>query len=114
MFTETVPPGAAIPRHKHPSSEEILILQSGRTRVHLGETVKEVGAGATVLIHQDAWISAEVIGNEPVSLVAIFSEPGFEEYMRAISVREGEPNNPMSKAELDTVRAQHPHSVAYE
>ena len=81
--------------------------------MHLGETVKDVGAGATVLIHQDTWISAEVIGNGPVSLVAIFSEPGFEEYMRAISVREGEPNNPMSKAELDTVRAQHPHAVTY-
>ena len=114
MFTETVPPGAAIPKHKHPGSEEILILQSGRTRVHLGETVKEVGAGATVLIHQDTWISAEVIGSQPVSLVAIFSEPGFEEYLRAISVREGEPNNPMSKAELDAVRAQHPHAVTYK
>src|SRR5262249_40884125 len=43
MFTEELPPGAAIPRHKHPSSEEILILQTGRTRVHLGEIVKEVG-----------------------------------------------------------------------
>jgi len=114
MFTEELPPGAAIPRHKHPGCEEILVLQTGRTRVHLGETVKEVGAGATVFIPQDTWISAEVIGSEPVSLVAIFSEPGFEEYMRAISVREGEPNTPMSKAELDAVRAQHPHAATYK
>ena len=114
MFTEELPPGAAIPRHKHPGSEEILVLQTGRTRVHLGETVKEVGAGATVFIPQDTWISAEVIGDEPVSLVAIFSEPGYEKYMRAISVREGEPNVPMSKAELDAVRSQHPHAVAYK
>jgi len=114
MFTEDLPPGAAIPRHKHPGSEEILILQTGRTRVYLGDTVREVGSGATVFIPQDTWISAEVIGNEPVSLVAIFSEPGFEEYMRAISVREGEPSAPMSKLELDAVRAQHPHAVAYK
>ena len=114
MFTEELPPGAAIPRHKHPNSEEILILQTGRTRVHLGETVKEVQAGATVLIPEDTWISAEVVGSAPVSLVAIFAEPGFEEYMRAISVREGEPNTPMSKAELDAVRSQHPHAVAYK
>ena len=91
IFTEDLPPGAAIPRHKHPGSEEILVLQTGRTRVHLGDTVKEVGAGATVFIPADTWISAEVVGSEPVSLIAIFSEPGFEEYMRAISVREGEP-----------------------
>src|SRR5262245_4102139 len=38
MFTEDLPPGAAIPRHKHPGSEEILILQSGRSRVYLGDT----------------------------------------------------------------------------
>ena len=114
MFTEELAPGGAIPRHKHPGCEEILVLQTGRTRVHLGETVKEVGAGASVFIPQDTWISAEVIGNEPVSLVAIFSEPGFEEYMRAISVREGQPNAPMSKPELDAVRAQHPHAVSYK
>ena len=114
MFTEELPPGAAIPRHKHPGSEEILILQTGRTRVHLGEIAKEVGPGATVFIPQDTWFSAEVIGNQPVSLVAVFSEPGYDEYMRAISVREGQPNSPMSKAELDAVRAQHPHAVNYK
>jgi len=114
MFTETLPSGTAIPRHKHSGSEEILILQSGRSRVHLGDIVREVGAGATVFIPEDTWISVEVVGSEPVGLVAIFAEPGFEEYMRAISVREGEPNAPMSRAELDTVRAQHPHAVAYK
>ena len=114
MFTEDLPAGAAIPRHKHPAAEEILILQSGRTRVHLGDTVREVGSGATVFIPQDTWISAEVIGDQPVSLIAIFSEPGFEEYMRAISVREGEQNTPMSKQELEAVRAQHAHAVGYK
>jgi quercetin dioxygenase-like cupin family protein len=114
MFTEELTPGAAIPRHKHPGSEEILILQTGRTRVHLDETVKEVRAGATVFIPPDTWISAEVIGNEPVSLIAIFSERGFEEYMGAISVREGEVNTAMSKAELDAVRARLPHAVTYK
>src|ERR1051326_9541144 len=71
MFTEELTPSGAIPRHKHPGCEEILVLQTGRTRVHLGETVKEVGASATVFIPQDTWISAEVIGSERVSLIAI-------------------------------------------
>jgi len=114
MFTEDLPPGAGIPRHRHPGSDEILILQTGRTRVHLGDATKEVGPGASVLIPHDTWISADVLGNEPVSLIAIFSEPGFEEYMRAISVREGEPNIPMSKEELAAVRAKHPHAVSYK
>jgi quercetin dioxygenase-like cupin family protein len=114
MFTEDLPPGASIPVHKHPGCEEILILQTGHSRVHLGTTTKEVGPGASVLIPPDTWISVDVIGNEPVSLIAIFSEPGFEQYMRAISVREEEPNTPMSKKELDAVRAQHPHAVTYK
>lgn len=114
MFTERLPAGGAIPRHKHPGSEEILVLQTGKSRVHLGDATKEVGQGATVFIPEDTWISLEVIGTEPVNLIAIFSAPGFEEYMRAISVREGEPNSPMSKQELDAVRARHPEAVNYK
>lgn len=67
-----------------------------------------------MFIPPDTWISAEVIGTEPVSLIAIFSEPGFEQHMRAISVREGEPNTPLSKAELDAARAQHRHAMSYK
>jgi quercetin dioxygenase-like cupin family protein len=114
MFTEDLPPGASIPAHKHPECEEILILQTGHSRVHLGTTTKEVGPGASVLIPPDTWISVDVIGNEPVSLIAIFSEPGFEQYMRAISVREGEPNTPISKPELEVIRAHYNHAVNYK
>ena len=114
VFTEELPPGAAIPKHRHPGAEEVLILQTGKSRVHLGEVTREVGAGATVFIPEDTWISLEVTGNEPVSLVAIFSEPGFEEYMRAISVREGEANQALSKEELTAIRERHKHAANYE
>jgi quercetin dioxygenase-like cupin family protein len=114
LFTEDLAPGASIPRHKHPGAEEIVILQTGTSRVHLGDIVKDVGAGATVFIPPGTWISVDNIGREPVSLIAIFSEPGYEEYMRAISVREGEDNSPLSKDELNAIRKQHPHSVIYE
>ncbi|MBZ5506663.1 MAG: cupin domain-containing protein [Acidobacteriia bacterium] len=114
MFTEDLPPGASIPAHKHPEMEEIIVLQTGRSRVHLGDTVREVGPGATVFIPPGTWISVDSIGTEPVSLVAIFSQPGFEEYMRAISVREGETNAPLSKEQLDGIRAHHPHAVTYK
>ncbi len=97
MFTEELPPGSAIPKHKHPQSEEIVILLTGRSRVHLGDATREVGPGASVFIPAETWISAEVIGTEPVSLIAIFSEPGFEQYMRAISVREGDSRAQKSK-----------------
>lgn len=114
VFAEDVPPGVTLPLHKHPYAEEILVLQTGRSRVHLGNTVRVVGPGATVFIPADTLISVDNIGTEPVSLVAIFSEPGFDEYMRAISVREGENSTPMSKTELDAIRAQHSHDVSYK
>ena len=98
----------------HPGAEEIVILQTGTSRVHLGDTVRDVAAGATVFIPPGTWISVDNIGKEPVSLIAIFSEPGYEEYMRAISVREGEKNSPLSKDELNAIRKQHPHAVIYE
>jgi hypothetical protein len=82
--------------------------------VHLGDTMREVGAGATEFIPEDTWISAEVVGTEPVSLSAIFSEPGFEEYMRAISVREGQLNTPISKSELGELGSQHSHAVSHK
>ena len=113
MFTENLPPGASIPAHKHPECEEILILETGHSRVHVGESTKEVGPGASVLIPPDTWISVDVVGNEAVSLIAIFSEPGFEQYMRAISVREGEPNTPISRTELKSIREHHDHAVNY-
>jgi mannose-6-phosphate isomerase-like protein (cupin superfamily) len=114
MFTEDLPPGASIPVHRHPECEEILILKTGHSRVHLGTITKEVGPGASVLIPRDTWISVDVIGNEPVSLIAIFSEPGFEQYMRAISVREGEANTAISTPELEVIRAHHNHAVNYK
>jgi quercetin dioxygenase-like cupin family protein len=114
MFTEKLPPGASIPKHKHPECEEILILQTGHSRVHLGNTTRDVGAGASVLIPPNTWISVDVVGDDPVSLIAIFSEPGFEDYMRAISVREGEASTPISKPELEAIRAHHSHAVNYD
>jgi quercetin dioxygenase-like cupin family protein len=114
MFTEDLPPGASVPWHKHPGAEKILILQTGASRVHLGDSVREVGAGVTVFIPADTWVSVDSIGKEPVSLIAIFSDPGYEEYMRAISVRDGETNLPLSKTELDAIRKQHPHAVIYK
>jgi quercetin dioxygenase-like cupin family protein len=114
MFTEDLAPGASVPRHKHPGAEEIVILQTGTSRVHLGDTVRDVGAGATVFIPPGTWISVDNIGKDPVSLTAIFSQPGYEEYLRAISVREGESNSPLSKDALNAIRKQHPHAVIYE
>jgi hypothetical protein len=55
-----------------------------------------------------------VCGSGVISFAFIFSAPGFEEFMRAESVREGEKNVPLSKAEDDEIQRKHAHAVIYK
>jgi hypothetical protein len=57
-----------------------------------------------VFIPRDTWISATNASHSPIHLLAIFSRPGFENYMRAISARPGEPLKPLSQDELTRLR----------
>ena len=114
LFTADIAPGGAIHAHRHPHADEILYIESGTARVHLGDSVRDVHAGATVFIPAGTWISAENTGNEPISMSAIFSAPGFEDFMRAGSVREGEKNVPLTEAENDQIEKAHLGDVVYK
>jgi len=70
---------------RHPEADEILFLQNGTARAHLGDMVREVHAGASVFISAGTWISADNLGSAAINLVAIFSAPGFEGFMRETS-----------------------------
>jgi quercetin dioxygenase-like cupin family protein len=114
LFTADIAPGGAIHAHRHPHADEMLFLQSGTARVHLGESIRDVHAGATVFIPAGTWIAAENIGSDPISMLAIFSAPGFEDFMRAGSVREGEKNVPLTEAENDQIEKAHAGDVIYK
>ena len=114
FVTEDLPPGGKIETHRHPGSDEILFLQNGMAKVILGDVVREVQGGATVFIPANTWVSVNNIGSDPIRLIAIFSAPGFEEYMRAESVREGEKVVPLSKAEDEEIMRKHAHAVIYK
>lgn len=93
---EELAPGASIPKHRHLSQDEILLIQSGKAHVWLGEQERDLHAGALVFIPANTWISAKNIGTEPISLTFIFSAPGFEDTMRCNSVPAGETPTPIS------------------
>lgn len=112
--TEDLPPGAKIDRHKHPGSDEILFFQNGKARVNVGESVREVHGGATVFIPANTWISVTNVGSDAIQMVFIFSAPGFEDFMRAESAREGEKIVPLSKAEDEELMKKHSHAVIYQ
>jgi len=113
FFTAEIRPGGAIDAHKHPGSDEILFLESGTARAHLGNSVRVVHAGATIFIPANTWVSVDNIGTDTISLLSIFSAPGFEDLMRAESVREGEKNVPVTKAEDARILKAHRYCVIY-
>lgn len=114
LFTADLAPGKEIDAHRHPNADEILFLQTGTARVHLGDSEKVVHAGATVFIPAGTWISATNIGADSIHMVAIFSAPGFEDFMREVSALEGEKNVPLSQAENDAIEKKHSHAVIYK
>jgi mannose-6-phosphate isomerase-like protein (cupin superfamily) len=88
--------------------------KSGTARMHLGDSVRDIHAGSTVFIPANTWISVDNIGNDNISMVSVFSAPGFEEFMRAGSVREGEKNVPLAEAENDQIEKAHLSDVIYK
>src|SRR5271170_1066795 len=114
FMTADIAPEGAIHPHRHPHADEILFLQSGTARVHLGDSVRDVHAGATVFIPANTWIAVDNTGSDPISMLAIFSAPGFEDFMRAGSVREGEKNVPLTEAENDQIEKAHLGDVIYK
>jgi len=114
FMTADLGPGGEIVTHKHPGADEIVFLQTGTARVHLGDAVRVVHAGATVFIPAGTWISVSNIGKDNIRMTVTFSAPGFEEYMRDGSVREGERNIPLSPAEDEEIAKKHQHAVIYQ
>lgn len=105
VMTETMGPGQSIPFHKHDNAEEIVLFDEGGAEATVGDQHGVAGPHAIVFIPRDTWISATNTSTHDVHLTAIFSRPGFERYMRAISVAEGQPLTPLDAAELPRLRA---------
>src|SRR5215472_12113594 len=86
MGTEDITPGDEFPTHKHLGQDEILYIEKGTVHVHVGDQERDLHAGGTVFIPANTWVSVKNSGTENVSVVAVFSSPGFEVYMRCDSV----------------------------
>jgi quercetin dioxygenase-like cupin family protein len=99
LMTGSLAPGDAIPTHKHLGQDEILLIEEGTVRVHLGDQNRDVHAGGMVFIPAYTWVGVKNTGTEIESGVAIFSAPGFEDHIRCESVPVGEKPTTMTPAE---------------
>jgi len=100
LGTEEVIPGASIPRHRHFGQDEILLIQTGKAHVWLGDQERDVHAGGLVFIPANTWAGLKNTGAEPISLVFIFSAPGWEDWARCASVPASEKPTSITKEEL--------------
>jgi quercetin dioxygenase-like cupin family protein len=114
MMTEDIPPGQAISPHRHPHSDEIIFIHGGTGLASLAGRQATVAAGATIYMPRNAVVGLRNTGTEPLRIVAIFSQPGYEEYLRAISVPEGETPKPLTIEELSAIRSHHLDTAVYE
>ena len=114
LFTEDVPPGQTISPHRHPHSEEILLIHAGTGTAWLDGKEARIEPGSIIFMPVNIGVRLTNDGKEPISLVAIFSRPGFDKYQRDISVPAGEPAKPLTVEELTAIRAQHAGAVIYD
>ncbi len=112
LGTEDIPPGGLIPKHKHLGQDEILLVQTGSAHVWLGTQERDVHAGAIVFIPSDTWVSLKNTGSENISLAFVFSDPGFDDFMRCASVPAGETSTKLSPEEFKA--CQHQGHVMFE
>ena len=114
MLTEDLPPGQAISPHRHPNSDEIIFVHGGTGLASVRGRQVVVGAGATIYMPRNTVVGLRNTGEGALRIVAIFSRPGYEEYLREISVPEGQVATPLTVEELSAIRARHVAYAVYE
>jgi len=113
VLTEIMSPGQTIPFHMHHNAEEILILEEGGATVTVGDKRAVTGPHAVVFIPRETWVSVTNTGTEAIHLYALFSRLGYERYMRAQSVPEGQPATPMTADERARARQRPRYLLGY-
>lgn len=92
--TEDLVPGDEIPTHKHLGQDEIVFIQKGTLHVRLGDQERDLHTGGMVFIPAYTSINLKNTGTEPASIAFVFSAPGFENYLRCVSVLANEKPTP--------------------
>ena len=111
LGSSDLPPGDAIGVHRHLQEDEIIVITRGTARVQLGRQLMTASAGATVFIPQGTCIGLTNVGTDTLSNFFVFSSPGFERALRAVSSAPGEPAKPLTP-ELRRAAFHDAHAVA--
>jgi quercetin dioxygenase-like cupin family protein len=106
-----LPPGDAIGIHRHLQEDEIIVITRGTARVQLGKRFTTASAGGTIFIPQGTCIGITNVGSDTLSNFFVFSSPGFELALRAVSSGPGEQPKPLTP-QLRQAAFHDAHAVA--
>jgi quercetin dioxygenase-like cupin family protein len=99
LGSSDLPAGDMIGMHRHLREDEILIVLRGKAKVQLAGRKYEAGPGGMVYIPQGTCIAVANVGRDTLTTIFVFSSPGFEQVLREVSSREGEPPKPVSPSD---------------
>lgn len=99
LGSSDLPPGDAIGMHRHLQEDEIIIVLRGNAEVQLAGRKYEAGPGGAIYIPQGTCIAVANTGRDTLTTYFVFSSPGFEQVLREVSSRPGEPPKRVSPAE---------------
>ena len=85
LGAEALPPGTAIPVHRHLSDEELIIVHRGRARMTLGDSIWMVDAGGVAYIPRRTWVGIANAAQDTLTIFYVFPTPHFLDYMRGIA-----------------------------
>lgn len=102
LGSSDLPPGDSIAVHRHLQEDEIIIIHRGTARVQLGREQYTATAGGAVYIPQGTCVTVVNIGRDTLVNFFIFSSPGFEQVLRAVSSGVGEPKKIITPADRAT------------
>ena len=114
MGYEDVAPGVVIPPHRHLNADEIVFVHRGSGVAILGQQETPFKEGATIYIPRNTRVSIRNTGSGAMTIAFFFSGPGFEQLLRDLSVREGEPSPQVSPADVARIVKIHSCHVVYE
>jgi quercetin dioxygenase-like cupin family protein len=101
MGYEDLPPGTAIPRHRHELDEEILIVHRGRVVVILNADTATAQAGDALFLPPRTWVSVRSPGPDTAAIFFIFPRATMEACFRFVGHGEGESPHPQTPRERD-------------
>ena len=104
--TEEMPPGNKIPTHKHLYEDDVIFVHRGAVRVTLAGREYDAGTGATVFIPHGNWIGVANVSSEPAMILFFFNKPAFEQCLREMSSRPGEPFTMPAPEKMAAVRTE--------